>query len=372
MYIITHTMSGSNIEIYNPERNHNRYGAPNQIIKIKNDHGVNICLLRIGSDTFTMIDEKFIEQILELSWHSMTIGYASHTVTKKSEDKYNFDKKTVYLHEFIIKYCAQIDNPNNYETIDHINRCKVDNRIKNLRYANQSMQNFNIHRDRDHSKVHEDLTKIGIFYYPTYISYAEFDKRFVIEKHPQLIKMNKRQLNGTRKGNIIEKYYDVLNKAISLTNEADFNNEPDISILTLEQYNTHYPEYHLANRWVGSECFRLDYKQDYNEVFEIQKRLIENNMNITTKFTNIDDEKSDKNTIIYNADIVYQDDTFTLKKSMIPKYVSFAKETKTRGCKFIYDKREAGARTLKSLSSGSKKLSIKDKYEEMIKALEAI
>ena len=38
---------------------------------------------------------------------------------------------------------AFIENPNNYETVDHINRIKIDNRVENLRWASYTMQNLN-------------------------------------------------------------------------------------------------------------------------------------------------------------------------------------------------------------------------------------
>jgi len=373
-------MNHPNFELINPERSHHRYGAPNQIIKIDNpEDGSKICLLRIGNADYTMIDERFIEQILELSWHSMSIGYASHTVTKKSEEQYNFDKQTVYLHEFVIKYCAKIDNPDDFATVDHINRCKIDNRIENLRYADQSMQNFNINRIRAPT-AHIDLVKLGILSYPTYISYSDYDQRFVIEKHPELLKANKRQLNGTRTGTIVQKYFDVLNKALALQEDADaLVPREKLNIITTEQYYKLTPEYHLANTHLNANYFTLDYKQDYNDMYEKHKHLIENNVNIVTKFTNTKDEEDDKDktkgkqTLIYNADILHEDQTFILKKKMMPKYVSFAKETKARGCKFVYDKREDdGTRTLKALSSGSKKATLKDKFDEMTKAMESI
>ena len=49
--------------------------------------------------------------------------------------------KTFLLHRLLGKHF--IPNPDNKPTIDHINRIKTDNRLKNLRWATQSEQNQN-------------------------------------------------------------------------------------------------------------------------------------------------------------------------------------------------------------------------------------
>jgi hypothetical protein len=50
-------------------------------------------------------------------------------------------KKCFSIHRLIA--LAFIPNPNNYETVDHINRIKTDNRISNLQWANRFTQTAN-------------------------------------------------------------------------------------------------------------------------------------------------------------------------------------------------------------------------------------
>ena len=62
-----------------------------------------------------------------------------------------------------------------------------------------------------------------------------------------------------------------------------------------------------------------------------------------------------------NPDILAEEDGFTLRKSMMPKYVNFVRETEKRGCKFeiaIPDEKRVS-------TSGSKRVSLEKKYEEM-------
>ena len=49
--------------------------------------------------------------------------------------------KTFQKHRLIAKHF--IDNPNNYQQVDHINHIKTDNRVENLRWVSNQMNNNN-------------------------------------------------------------------------------------------------------------------------------------------------------------------------------------------------------------------------------------
>lgn len=69
-----------------------------------------------------------------------------------------------------------------------------------------------------------------------------------------------------------------------------------------------------------------------------------------------------------NPDILAEEDGFTLTKSMMPKYVNFVRETEKRGCKFeiaIPDEKRVS-------TSGSKRVSLEKKYEEMKNKLDEL
>lgn len=56
--------------------------------------------------------------------------------------------KTSLVHRLVA--LTFILNPNNYRTVDHINRKKTDNRMVNLRWANSKMQNANRENGSEH------------------------------------------------------------------------------------------------------------------------------------------------------------------------------------------------------------------------------
>lgn len=65
----------------------------------------------------------------------------NHKPTKKGYIRTKINGKSYRLHRLVAGLF--LTNPNDYPTIDHINREKTDNRVINLRWANYSTQAFN-------------------------------------------------------------------------------------------------------------------------------------------------------------------------------------------------------------------------------------
>lgn len=63
-----------------------------------------------------------------------------------------FNKKYYFIHVLVAE--CFIPNPNNYPTVDHINRNKTDNRVENLRWATKSMQQLNRNFDNFINDAH--------------------------------------------------------------------------------------------------------------------------------------------------------------------------------------------------------------------------
>lgn len=338
-----------NIQIFNSKKNHNRYQDPNQHIILTNLITKNIThLIKVGENEYTIVDAKHVMKILKLSWHSMSNGYVGHSVSKTSNKLFNFNKSRIYLHEFVLKYCENRENIDNYNTIDHINRCTKDNRECNLRYANQTMQNLNQVRYRKEHDINE-LHKIGITHLPKHISYANSDNRFIIEDHPCYHKKNR---HGTRTGNIIEKYYQILNIIIELNN----NNT------TCNENNSDNSVFHDVNTYMKSYYFKM-YDIVDDDIYKTHKSIIEKYYNITEN-----KNENDANTIVFKSDVLESDKSMILKKEDKPLNVVFIKSTSKRGCKFSYEDREKNHRF--EMTSGSKLITLKDKFNKMKEVLE--
>ena len=152
-----------------------------------------------------LFDYKYDNDVSRHNWYIHHMGYV-------------FNHSAKYMHQ-LISTEAQIPNFQNTNlSVDHIDRIKIDNRVKNLRMASQSEQNSNRDTRSDKKAPSEELTNAGISELPKYVRWDNSETKFVIDKHPQLIqealggKRKKAQMSGSKssKLSIIEKYQDIL------------------------------------------------------------------------------------------------------------------------------------------------------------------
>ena len=137
------------------------------------------------------IDKESINKITEIkkSWYICPNGYLMADI---GTDK-------IYMHAFLMNH---IGNGKGQDSVDHINRYKLDNRLCNLRITTQSEQNKNTgKRERKHNArpLPEGITQKDLPKYVVY--YVEYEKEcdengnrvmrrdfFKIEKYPKLEK----------------------------------------------------------------------------------------------------------------------------------------------------------------------------------------
>jgi hypothetical protein len=135
---------------------------------------------------YTIIDKDIIIKIREIkerkvSWFIMQTGYiAGHILTDEG-------MKNICLHQYLMNYFG---HGQGQDSIDHINRNKLDNRLENLRISTQAEQNENrkkLSRKYNAKPLpdginHEDLPKYVTYYKEKHGNGTrEF---FTVEKHP--------------------------------------------------------------------------------------------------------------------------------------------------------------------------------------------
>lgn len=130
----------------------------------KEDYYIMVC----GEKVFTYISVEDIKSVseYEYTWvYSKKLGYvAAHL---KEEDK-NYNK--IYLHSFIMDHLGKGKGG---DSVDHINRKRLDNRRENLRICTVGVNTSNAGK-RDRSRNSKPLPKkLGIKNIPKYVNYQE-------------------------------------------------------------------------------------------------------------------------------------------------------------------------------------------------------
>lgn len=170
----------------------------------------------------TVYDKIFHKEISKYRWfyHEPT-GYVIHSAGKLFNENYPDNTlHWIYLHSFILKTLSRTENPNNYTTIHHKNWIKLDNRLDNLIWANMSLQNSERCTRKDKLKPCDELIQQGIYTLPKFVRWDKTELKFIIEKHPELLKrvdqglLKKPIMSATKSSrfSIYEKYQDVVQK----------------------------------------------------------------------------------------------------------------------------------------------------------------
>lgn len=69
----------------------------------------------------------------------------------------NIVKKRTRVHRMLA--ITFLNNPNNYETVDHISRCTLDNSLENLRWATHSMNSRNKTKSKNKTSKYIGVSK---------------------------------------------------------------------------------------------------------------------------------------------------------------------------------------------------------------------
>jgi hypothetical protein len=120
----------------------------NMYWKVKDKNDDTYYMMHIIDNIYTKISKRDINRVLLLdgirpSWYLHDTGYIASTTRTA-------DRNFYYLHQLIMDVHDK-DNSDFEETVDHINRDKLDNRQSNLRLVNMSVQNSN--RDKPERRI---------------------------------------------------------------------------------------------------------------------------------------------------------------------------------------------------------------------------
>ncbi len=260
------------------------------------------------------------------TWYITSNGYVACSITK-------FPGNTIYMHRYLmnqIEYDGKL-------SVDHINRDKTDNRLSNLRIATQSEQNHN-RTLKERNYIKPDGFDVE-FQLPEYIEYQDESK----------IKTTKddKEIEYT-----LPAHFRIHSKYIGFDKHSTKSNK-----LTIKERlnNALSKRYNLIiNSTKNIKDLYIDGYQ-FNSNQEFEKHTIEC-INVLCGI---------------NIDKIPSDDDFLedsrIKKTNVPKYVSYSPTKGSRGSQLTYDHNNKESKVrIQFSSSGSKFKSLDDKFEELI------
>ena len=270
----------------------------------------NIGILEVknkkGDTVKSLVDFNIVDELKHITWSLImpcNKFYIQHGKTK-TLDHY-------YLHEYILRL-NNIQKPDDGKTysVDHINRDTLDNRLENLRWATQSEQNQNTDkRERKHNarELPDGITQKDM---PKYVTYNE-------------------EIYNKEKN--LKRNYFRIEKHPSLTNSKN-------------------------KSWTSSKSNNISIKDKLAEAY---KKL----QDLGDTFDHIPDFVQSSTR---DPEFMAEEQGFILKRSMMPQYVNFVKETDKRGCKFEV----AIPNKQRTCTSGSKGVKLEDKFNAMLQLRE--
>ena len=275
----------------------------------------NNTILRITKEDVieTIVDSNIVDELRKHSWYACKPNNNYNNPDAKL--KYYIKKTTnlKWLHENVIHLnnIKKPDKDNKY-SVDHKNRDTLDNRLENLRWATQSEQNMNT--DKRVRKYNAKELPEGILpdHIPKWVTYNK--------------EVYNKETGATREFFRIEKHPTMKDWASSKSNKVSIQDKLAETYKKLEESGDPFEHPILKFKYSGSE--KPDYVKSYDK----------------------------------DPNVLETDGDFVLKRDMIPKYVNFVKETDTRGCKFEI----AIPKQKRWSTSGSKKVSLENKYNTMI------
>lgn len=221
-------------------------GVTNKYTAINNEY----TSLVVSSDKYdqitVIVDSRLVQELSKFSWFKhcsrMKVGtYITSSINtdeqRKLADRFTILQgvnRTLLLHRYIA-CLAHLPHPEGADLVDHISRTVLDNRVKNLRWATQSLQNVN--QGKSSSKTTARKAEGVPYPLPKHVNFRPDepygDKKdgktrsfFRIEKrHPALVGKTSWSSGKAKGVSDLDKYKETMKKLAEL--DAMINPDPE-------------------------------------------------------------------------------------------------------------------------------------------------